>query len=293
MFQTQDEAVLIKFEETLILSALSSSTITNYLADLRAFLRWGKSEIGDEFSLLVATSEHIRLYRAYLARQLKRAVSTINRHLMAQRKFFAFVVDRGLIAVNPASGVALLQTNGQASSRPISEAEIEKLLAAAQNGSRAALVRRDQAILDLLLHTGLRVSEIIELQKDDLIFDNPGVHLEVNSHDKNKTRTLPLSGPVCQVLYDYLLVRSRTTAANHFFLSQDGRPISVRTVQRIISDCAKSAGLKGVSAQSLRRTFALHLLSETKDIGLVSQRLGHQTTAITEQYLAVHNEQQS
>jgi site-specific recombinase XerD len=60
-------------------------------------------------------------------------------------------------------------------------------------------------------------------------------------------------------------------------------------VQRIISDCAKTAGLEGVSAQSLRRTFAVQLWEKTKDLKLVSQRLGHQNCTITEQYLAVHD----
>ncbi len=292
MYQDKDETMLIKFEEALILSALSSSTIVNYLADLRAFLRWGKQEFGSEFSLLKVTQEHIRLYRNHLVQELNRAASTINRHLMALRKFFAFAREMGATSTDPTTGVALVQEDKQANSRPISEDEIKKLLQAAQNGSRASLVRRDLAILQLLRYTGLRVSEIVDLQKDDLIFDNPGVRLKVNNlHDEKKARHLPLPDQVCKVLYDYLLVRPRISTTNHLFLSQDGRPISNRTIQRIIGDCAKSAGLKGVSAQSLRRTFALHLFSETNDLELVSERLGHQNTTITEQYLAVHNDQ--
>ncbi len=293
MSQDQNEAMLVRFEEALTLSALSSSTIVNYLADLRAFLRWGKNEIGDEFSLLIVSQEHIRLYRDYLAQGLKRAASTINRHLMALRKFFALARQMGLIVVDPTTGVALVKKDRQAISRPISEEEIKKLLTAAQNKSRVGLVRRDRAIIQLLFFTGLRVSEIVDLQKDDLVFDNPGVRLKVNGQNKTKTRHLPLPGQVCKSLNDYLLVRPQTSTFNHLFLSQDGRSISNRTVQRIISNCAKMAGLKGVSAQSLRRTFALHLFSETNDLKLVSKRLGHQNIAITEQYLAVHNNRQA
>lgn len=287
MSQDQDELLLTRFEEALSLSALSSSTIVNYLADLRAFLRWGKTETGERFSLLLVTQEHIRLYRYHLAQELNRAASTVNRHLMALRKFFLFAQETGQTSTDPTAGVSLVQNDGQAMSRCLPEREIDKLFQAAQNGSRAGLVRRDLAILKLLLHTGLRVSEIVDLKKDDLVFDNPGVRLKVCSgQDEKCARYLPLPAEVRKALNDYLAVRPQTSHVEHMFLSQDGRPVSSRTIQRIVSHCAKLAGLEGVSAQSLRRTFAVQLYSETNDLELVSERLGHQNKAITEQFLA-------
>ncbi len=285
----QDELILSRFEEALTTSALSPSTIVNYLADLRAFLRWGRQEMGEPFSLLSVTQEHIRLYRYHLAQELERAASTVNRHLMALRKFFTFANQVGVVPLDPTVGVSLVQDDRQAISRPLAEVEIEKLLQATQNGSRAGLIRRDLAILQLILHTGLRVSEIVDLKKEDLVFDNPGMHLRVgNGQDESCVRCLPLASSVVKTLNSYLQMRPRAVHTDHLFLSQDGRSISSRTVQRIISDCARSAKLQGVSAQSLRRTFALRLFLETNDLELVSERLGHQNKAITEQYLAVH-----
>lgn len=290
MLLDQDEIILERFEEALNQSGLASSTIVNYLADLRTFLRWGKGETGREFCLAEVTQEHIRLYRTYLAHKLSRASSTVNRHLMSLRKFFAFAQEIGVIDQDPTSGVAMVQDDGQALSRPLSAEEVDQLLAAASHiGSRAGLVRRDVAILQLLVDTGLRVSEVVNLKKEDLLFDNPGVRLKVdNGHAHACARHLPLSGRVCRALREYLLMRPKTSTSPHFFLSQEGRSISNRTVQRIISDCARSAGLEGVSAQSLRRTFALQLFLETHDLELVSRRLGHQSKTITEQYLSVH-----
>ena len=290
MLLDQDEIILERFEEALTESALASSTIVNYLADLRTFLRWGKEKTGREFCLGEATQEHVRLYRTYLVHQLGRAASTVNRHLMSLRKFFAFAQEIGVVSQDPTSGVALVQDDGQALSRPLSAAEVDRLLeAAAHIGSRAGLVRRDMAILQLLLDTGLRVSEVVNLKKEDLLFDHPGVRLKVdNGHDQTCARHLPLSGLVCRALREYLAMRPKTSTSPHFFLGQEGRPISNRTVQRIISDCARSAGLEGVSAQSLRRTFAVQLFLATRDLELVSRRLGHQSKTITEQYLSVH-----
>jgi site-specific recombinase XerD len=288
----QDNTLLIRFEENLTQSELSSSTIVNYLADLRACLRWGEQEISPKFSLLQTNQEHVRLYRRHLAQELNRAASTVNRHLMALRKFFAFALELGVITTDPTIGVSLVQDSGQATSRPLTDDEIERLLAAAQNGTRAGLVRRDVAILQLLLHTGLRVSEIVDLKKDDLIFDHPGVRLQIgDTRNRTKTRYVPITNQVCRALFEYLNIRPKSAGTDQFFLNQEGRPVSKRTVQRVISNCAKNAGLKGVSGQSIRRTFALHLLSETQNLALVSERLGHQSTNITEQYLSVHENQ--
>lgn len=290
MVRDPDEIMLLKFEESLNLAQLSASTIVNYLADLRFFLRWGRRTMGEQFSLGQVSQNHIRLYRQHLAQDLNRAASTVNRHLMALRKFFGLAKEMGDVPEDPTSEVALVQEDGQANSRPLSREEVEALLEAAENGSRAGLARRDLAILQLLLHTGLRVSEIAALQKEDVVFEYPGVHLKVcrERPDNTKARSLPLAGEVCKALQGYLLVRPQSSTTGHFFLSQEGRAISNRTIQRIIGDCAKAAGVAGVSAQSLRRTFALQLFSETHDLELVSERLGHQSKTITEQYLAVH-----
>jgi site-specific recombinase XerD len=245
--------------------------------------------VGPGFSLISVNQDHIRLYRYHLVQELKRATSTVNRHLMALRKFFTMARETGLVTDDPTVGVSLVQEDGQAIASPLTAAEAEKLLAAAENGLRVGLARRDVAILQLLLNTGLRVSEIVNLQKEDVIFDHPGVHLKVcrTQPDGTKTRHLPLSGKICQALNDYLMVRPQTLTMDNFFLSQEGHPISQRTVQRIITNCARAAGLVGVSAQSLRRAFALQLYAETQDIDLVSDRLGHQSKAITEQYLKI------
>lgn len=289
MPRESDETMLLNFEESLTRLALSPATITNYLADLRVFWRWGKQTSGPAFTLTAVSPDDIRLYRFHLAQELNRAVSTVNRHLMALRKFYAWARETRVINSDPTDGVSLVHEEGQTLAPPLTPADVTRLLAAAADGARVGLARRDMAILLLLLDTGLRVSEVVNLQQDDVIFDHPGVYLKVcrSQPDGDKIRYLPLSGKICKALSDYLAVRPQTQTTHHVFLSQEGRPISVRTLQRIISDCARTAGLEGVSAQSLRRTFALQLYAETQDMELVSERLGHQSKTITEQYLRI------
>jgi site-specific recombinase XerD len=206
---------------------------------------------------------------------------------MSLRKFFAFATLRGLSSFDPAAEVAMVHDQRPPSAKILTEEEIQRLLRAAENGSRAGLVRRDIAIIQLLTDTGLRLREVVDLQKTDLIFDFPGIHLRIRPQSaKEPVRDLPLPGDLCRVLDDYLKVRPESWAGN-LFLSQEGRSLSPRTVQRIISDCSHLAGVTGVSAQSIRRTFAVRLLQQTGDLALVSKRLGHQNIAITEQYLSI------
>ena len=290
MFESRDDTIIEMFEEALNQLALSPSTIVNYLADLRTFLRWGQCEIDTEFSLVVVNQAHIRTYRHYLTHQMGRATSTINRHMMALRKFFAFALEMDLISLDPMSGIALVHDSGPTDTQPLAADDAEKLIIAAKKGSRGSLVRRDVAILELLLHTGLRVGEVVSLKKEDVVFNSPGVSLRVcDKRDETKVRYLPLSQKIYKALNEYLAVRPQAASTDHLFLTQRGQPISERTVQRIISDCAKMANLTGVSAQVLRRTFAWQLFTATHDLALVSDLLGHQSKAITAQYLMVQD----
>jgi integrase/recombinase XerC len=127
---------------------------------------------------------------------------------------------------------------------------------------------------------------------DDVQFDYPGVHLVVGLPSRRgkdgrpgETRNVPLEGEARQALYDYLSVRPQIEGEEHLFLSREGRPLSARSVQRIVSILGRSAGLEGVSPQALRRTYANHLLATTGNLALVAERLGQQDLAAAAQYV--------
>jgi integrase/recombinase XerC len=287
-----NEALLARFEEHLVLTQLSPATVVNYLADLRALLRWGEEHAGSSFSLVALTADDIRAYRAYVFEEKGCAAATINRQLQALRKFCAFTTRVGLTAANPAEDIALVQDGeSEATPTPLTEAQVATLVKASASG-QPSLARRDTVILMLLLHAGLRVNELVELRLDDVQFDYPGVHLVVglpSRHGKDsrpgETRNVPLEGEARQALYDYLSVRPQIEGEDHLFLSREGRPLSVRSVQRIVSLLGRSAGLEGVSPQALRRTYANHLLATTGDLALVAERLGQRDLAAAAQYV--------
>lgn len=279
-----NDALLRQFEQYLTDISLSPKTIASYLTDLNVFTRWATETYSNNFSLVEVTPDQIRTYLTYLLDDLERAPSTVNRHLQALRKCCAYIAEVKLAPSNAAEEISLVSLKNQHKPEALSQQNIAALLKTASE-ARPSIAKRDVAILHLLLNTGLRVAEVIDLQMDDVVFDYPGVHLKVRDSRGLGTRDIPLLPEVCRSLKDYLFVRSKTATSPHVFLTQEGRPLSSRTVQRIVSRCAQKAKLSGVTAQLLRRTYAVHLLQETGDLDLVTQRLGHQTPAITLRYL--------
>ena len=278
------EPLLAQFEEHLVLTQLSPLTVVNYIADLRTLVRWGVDRIGSDFTLATLTPNVIRAYRSHLLEEKHCATTTVNRRLQALRKFCAFAVQAGVMTSSPAEGVQLVQGEGTAPATPLTAKQIEELLRGSGD-VQSSLARRDTAILMLLLHTGLRVNELVELRLEDVRFDHPGTHLMVKDGRRGEVRKVPLEGELPHALYEYLLVRPNVAGEACLFSSREGRPLSARSVQRIVSARARAVGLEGVSPQTLRRTYASRLLTITGDLALVSKRLGHHNLATTTRYL--------
>lgn len=284
MIENQNMVILGRFEEYLNQIELSPKTITNYLTDLRTFTRWAEGKFAPQFQLSDVTPAQIRAYRDYLLQEQNRASSTINRHLQAIRKCCAYMAQTNLAPSNAALEIGLVSVQKPQPIHPVSGEELSVMFSAANSG-RTSIAKRDTAILHLLIKAGLRVAEIADLQMEDVVFDYPGVHLTIRDSRNNGTRDIPLCESVCHALKEWLVIRPKASAFPQVFLSQEGKPVSARTVQRIVSRCATAANLNGITAQFLRRTYALDLLEETGNIELVSHRLGHQDQNITRQYL--------
>jgi site-specific recombinase XerD len=283
--ETVDE-LFTQFEEYLTRSGLASTTIVNYLADLRTFARWHADVKRAASSLLELTPDDMREYRHHMQINEGWTPATINRRLQAARKFYSFAVETGLTGSNPASEVRLISMPETNSPRALDPEEAANLLEAVQGG-RPSLVRRDYAIIQLLLQTGIKLGELTSLRLSDvqLLDDGRGVLL-VGGGDGNRSRQIPLDASACAALRDYLEVRPSSDGADSLFLSQGGGCISMRTVQRLVSVYAKAAGLEDVSAHVLRHTFAVSTLADTEDISLVSRLLGHRCLETTAKYIS-------
>jgi len=283
MVKDADNDLLARFEEYLVRLGLSPATVVNYLADMRGVTRWCV-ESGQGCSLLNLTTDDVRAYCQHLRVRRGLSPATVNRHLQAIRKFCDFARQDNLMESNPAADVRPIQPP-PTSRRALDADEIARLLEAVQSG-RPSLVKRDYAIIQVLLQTGIKVGELTDLQLVDIELKDSRGTLTVTGNGGNSHRCIPLNAPACQALQEYLRVRPRSLGVKHLFLSREGNSISVRTVQRLVNVYTKAADLTGVSAHTLRYTFATSILEETGDVATVANLLGHRSVETTLRYIS-------
>jgi site-specific recombinase XerD len=276
--------LLEQFEIYLSNAALAPATVINYLADLRAFLRWSEERAGVAGSSLGLVTEDIQAYCFYLQETKGHAPTTINRRIQALRKFYGFAVTQGWAPANPAEHVSLLSETASERSRYLTSADVSRLLQAVRRG-RPRWADRDWAIIQMFLGAGLKLSELTGLRLADVHLDADEPCLEISSVPDDPGRIVPLEAEVCHALHSYLAVRQAAPGVEHLFVNRDGNPLSTRSTQRLLRHYARAAKLQGLTTQALRYAYAKKLYESSGDLRTVTELLGHRHMATTIRYL--------
>jgi len=280
-----DDRLVELFEEHLADSALAPVTIVNYLADLRAFLRWGETAKGADCSPFCLNAQDIGAYCAYLLQTKGHAGATVNRRLQALRKFYDLAVGQGWIAANPADPVPLLSDVSPQRNQNRSAADVERLLTAVEDHQQE-WPPRDRAVVQAMIGAGLKLGELIRLKEADVHLEGDQPHLVVYGNQNGQPeRIVPLQGAACDAMRTYLPTRKAAPGVDRFFVNQDGRPLSTRTIQRLLRTCAGAAGLGGLTAQDLRYIYARTAFDQCGDVKEIARLLGHRHLATTIRYL--------
>jgi integrase/recombinase XerD len=278
--------------------------VVNYIADIKCFGDWmdanwaqdgtasaGRRRVQVKTLTGDVQAEHVRQYCVSL-HQEGRSISTINRRIQALRKFYDFAEQSGLSSFNPARAVDRLDEPGATSPRILTDGEMERLLEAVRESSNA-LACRDGAILMLLVETGLKVGELVELRIGDLHFRGeelaPGFQgILLVGQNGFAERRLMLRAGVCEAVRDCIRTRKPGLGkdeSGHLFVNRQGEPLSVRSVQRLVSYYAQRAGLESVSTRTLRHTFARRVLEMNLEPVQVARMLGLRDVAGVRRYL--------
>ncbi|MEJ2208587.1 MAG: tyrosine-type recombinase/integrase [Anaerolineae bacterium] len=290
MARIESNGLLEKFEAHLTGSALAPATVANYMADLRAFLRWSEETIGSACSPLYRDRSDIEEFCIYLRETKGQAPSTVNRRIQALRKFYGLATAKGWMEDNPAEQVSLLQEDVSERSRSLTPEDVSRLLAAVrQSSSRRA--SRDWVVIQLLLKAGLKLGELTELLLTDIHLDANPPYLVVQGKDEHPARRVPLEADTCRALADYLAKRRAAPGVRHVCVNRDGRPLSTRSIQRLLRRYAKAAGLDGLTTQALRYIYARKVYDKSGDVKIVARRLGHRHLATTIRYLRINSEE--
>jgi integrase/recombinase XerC len=273
-----------QFKAHLVASGLSSTTVINYMADLRAFLRWSEETRGSEASPFDLEPSDIQEYCIFLRDGLGRAPATVNRRIQALRKFYKFAVEQGWASTNPADEVALLSETVSTRSRGLSPDDVSRLMQVVRGGRRR-WADRDWAILQTFLGAGLKLSELTQLLQADVHTDRDAPCLDVRDAAGQPARCVPLDAEVRDALQAYQASRRAAPNVEHFFVNRDGRPISTRSVQRLLRHYARTAELSELTTQSLRYLYARKAYDDSQNPETVARLLGHRHLATTVRYL--------
>jgi len=252
----------------------SGHTVLNYKLDL---LDFNKFLAGTELEKV----DYLAL-RKYLAvlKEKNLGTRTVGRRLSALRSFFRFLSREGYIKNNP---ILMLSSPKLDKHLPsfMTEEEVYKLIESAFAKSESDLLGlRDRAILEAFYSSGLRISELVGLNLEDVDFIS-GI-LKIRGKGK-KERIVPIGGSALCAMKKYLDRRKKQTDA--IFLNNHSRRITTRGVWDIVEKYLRAAGIKpGVSAHTFRHSFATHLLNRGADLRTVQELLGHVNLSTTQIY---------
>jgi integrase/recombinase XerC len=281
------DALLGAFGRSLGEQDLSPVTARGYLHDLGKFRGWLEGEAGGPRDLRRVTTVDLVNYRQHLLRTERLQAATINRKLQAIKKLFGWALDKSLVKGNVAREVRFVRVAKRPCPKGLTEPEVQSLLRAAGQ-TRHGLAKRNYALIELLLETGLRVGEAADLHVSDVdLHDRSGVVL-VREGKGRKQRQVPLNSTARRALKLYLNGREPLRQEDHLFLSErGGQPLSLRTIQATVSDLARRAKITrfAVSAHSLRHSFARRFLRRHPGkLVELAALLGHESLDTTAMY---------
>jgi site-specific recombinase XerD len=247
---------------------VSPKTLASYQSDLALFARWFTESNQESFTAPAVTPTDIRDYKAYLVGVKHQSSATVNRRLAALRKFFTWAKAAGRITELPTDSVKGLPPAPRAP-KSLEKREVDRLIRVVERGGK----KRDLAILLLLRHAGLRVSELCSLTLRDVELGERKGAVTVRSGKGQKYRVVPLNADVRRAISQYLAVRPRV-AEETLFVSQKGGGIGSQAVEWAVRRYARQADLEEVTPHTLRHSFAKQLLDEGVDLVTVAARLG-------------------
>ncbi len=277
----------------------SSKSQENYSRFLKKFFDWLRMNKLENLKPNELSSEHIRKYRFFLSRQsspqsknpLKK--STQRYYLIALRSLLKFFADRDIPSLPPEK-VKLARNKEEKEVRFLDPEQLEKLFSMPDTSTKQGL--RDRAILETLFSTGMRVSELIALNRDQIKIKQNTEDLEVSIIGKGgRMRTVYFSKRAIIWLKKYLDARNdKEKALFVHYKSKKNAPkrLTSRSIEKMIKKYTIMAGLPlNTTPHVLRHSFATDLLSKGVDIRILQEFLGHKSILATQIYAHVTNKQ--
>ena len=267
-------------------TSLANASITAYRSDVRDFAEWCARGDRDD-----PVSVDRTVGRRYLAHFPTRLFSrrTVARKVAALRRYFRWAVQAGHVELDPTVGVSVPAGHGRLP-RVLDSTEIDDLMSEPERDDEPEWRRRrDDAVLEVLYGSGLRVGELCDLTLSQLQLDQAAVTVWGKG---GKERRVPLSEPAIAALVRWLRIRRDVVPmrlGELLFANERGNPLTPRDVRRIVD---RRSAVR-THPHALRHSFATHLLDGGAELRAVQELLGHSDVATTQRYTHVSRERLS
>ena len=275
-----DKECLEQFERFLTdVKKASINTLSSYLRDVRQFSEYLSA--GSDRTLLTSDESTLGDYIDSL-RERGKSVATVSRAIASLKNFYQYPRDQGLIEKVP-TGKLVPDKTTQKLPQILTSREVELLLDQPQCVDMKGY--RDKAMLELLYATGIRVSELINLDISDVDLAAAIIHCR----SKDKSRAIPLYPKAVVALSEYIeFIRPQMIASpdeQSLFVNISGERMSRQGFWKIIKHYQQKAGIeKTITPHTLRHSFAAHLLENGADLHSIQEMLGHADISSTQVY---------
>jgi integrase/recombinase XerD len=270
MTQEPIKNLLPKFIESLKVKGRSPATILAYRSDLEQLVEYliKRQKVLPE----QVRPDDLDSFRDTLLAD-KYTPKSVSRKLNAVKTFYRWMILENIITSDVSSSVA----------HPKIENTLPKFLSQLEYRALRDVVRSDiriAAIIELILQTGLRISEVASLKTENIIGDS----MKIESYATQPERNVPVNRPGKEVLASYMTIRPKADSP-FVFISKNGKALAVRNIRASIARYMQRAELPSYSVNDLRTTFIVENLKAGVDIVLLSQVTGHKRLSTTERYL--------
>lgn len=262
---------------------MSKNTLEAYKRDVQEFVSFeGSRGMTD---LLETSSTEIVAFLHNLKISGKSA-ATVNRKLASIRAFFNFLMNSGLVSSNPTVDIKSPKIERKELEYLTLE-EVDKLLETPDNSIRGV---RDKAILEVLYATGIRVSELIDADLEDI---NMRMGFITCDGEQSKARIVPLGRPARAALEKYIYeARNALVKDNEdekaLFVNYYGNRITRQGLWKVLKEYGEKAGIeKSLTPNIMRNSFAVHMLQNGADLKSLQELMGHEDISATQAYLSV------